>query len=105
MRKRDYHLCVNKGADQLISAFVCATRIVLISKKMQKFKLLACYCDCIGRFVSELVGNPVDRFSRVAAKMITDIHTSSDMHFCTWSQNTREDMSLHAKHIVSERQS
>ena len=36
----------------------------------QNFKILALYCDCTGRFVSDLVGNPEDRFSRVAAHSI-----------------------------------
>ena len=33
--------------------------------------LLACFCDCPGRFMSDLVGNPEDRFSCVAAQMST----------------------------------
>ena len=53
LRKMDICLCENKGADQLRS------------------KLLACFCDCTGRFVSGLVGNPEDRFSRVAAHLIS----------------------------------
>ena len=32
--------------------------------------LLAIFCDCTGRFVSNLVGNPEDRFSRVAAHLL-----------------------------------
>ena len=81
MRKPDFCLCENKGADQLrgsfavtvklISAFVFATRIVNISSSsyIPNFKLLACFCDCTGQFVSDLVGNPEDRFSRVAAQL------------------------------------
>ena len=47
---------------------------------------LACSCHCTGRFVSDLVGNPEDRFSHVAAqyfwcprKLLTNLeHVESD---------------------------
>ena len=77
MGKWDFCLCEIKGADQLrsnceaaklISAFVFATRIA----QFLFFKLLACFYDCTGRFVSDLVGNPEDRFSRVAAHVYVD---------------------------------
>ena len=66
MRKHDHYLCETA---QLISAFVFATLIVksLFHSYIQNFKLLACYCDCIGQFVSDLVGNPEDLLSRVKA--------------------------------------
>ena len=48
MRKPDLCLCENKGADQLRSN-----------------------SDCTARFVSDLVGNPEDLFSRVAAHIIS----------------------------------
>ena len=51
---------------QLISAFVFATRIVQFLFFLN-FKLLAIFYSCTGQFVSDLVGNPEDRFSRVAA--------------------------------------
>ena len=35
-------------------------------------KLLACLCNCTCRFVSNLVGNPEDMFSRVAAQTVHD---------------------------------
>ena len=54
----------------MISAFVFATRIVQF---LFNFKLLACFCDCTARFVLHLVGNPEDRFSRVAARYIFDL--------------------------------
>ena len=77
-------ICIgeNKGANELsfavtaklISAFVFTTWIVqLPSTLSQNFKPLACFCDCTGRFVSHLVGNPKDRFSRVMAHMKHDI--------------------------------
>ena len=38
----------------------------------RNFKLLAFFCDCTDRFVSDMVGNPEDRFSRVAAQMLIE---------------------------------
>ena len=56
---------------QLISSFVLATQIYNPSSNyIQNFKLLACFCDCTGRFVSYLVGNPEDWFSPIAANII-----------------------------------
>ena len=53
---------------QLIRGIVFATQIVkLVFFLLRNFKLLAFFCDCTGRFVSDLVGNPEDRFSRVSA--------------------------------------
>ena len=75
MRKLDFCLYENKGADQLkfavtaklISAFVFATWIVQFLFFLNPtFKLLACFCNCTGRFVSDLFGNPEDQFFRVA---------------------------------------
>ena len=56
---------------KLISAFVFATRIVQFLFFLNpNFKLLAIFCDCTGRFVSDFVGNHEDRFSHVAAQLI-----------------------------------
>ena len=76
-RKPDNCLCENKGAGQLRSNCEADQRLcfrytdstsprLLIPKN---FKPLACFCDCTGWFVSDLVGNPEDRFSRVAAHL------------------------------------
>ena len=43
---------------KLISAFVFASRIVHFLFFFN-FKLLALFCDCTGRFVSDLVGNHI----------------------------------------------
>ena len=52
---------------QLISAFVFATQIVQsLYFLIQNFKLLAIFCSCTARFVSDLVRNSEDRFSRDA---------------------------------------
>ena len=78
MRKPDFYLCENKGADQLRSnceadqrLCFCYTDSTIISLvlKSENFKLLACFCDCAGRFVSDLVENPEDQFSHVAAQL------------------------------------
>ena len=37
---------------------------------IQSLKILACFCGCAGRFVSYLVANPEDRFSRDEAHII-----------------------------------
>ena len=81
VRKPDYCLCENKGADQLCSNCtadqrlcfrytVFATRIVqflfFLNLKFQPFSL---FWNCTDRFVSDLVRCPEDRFSRVVARM------------------------------------
>ena len=61
-------ICENKGADQLRSnTFVFATS----STRIQTFKLLACFYDYAGRFVSVLVGNPNFWVSHANAKIQT----------------------------------
>ena len=74
MRKSIFCLCKNKDAvsARLISAFVFAPRdrtIPLLLKPIY-FKILACFCDCKGPFVMDLVGNPEDLFSHGSAHMV-----------------------------------
>ena len=83
LRKPDFCLCENKGADQLRSnckadhAFVFAKWIVQFSSTYsQNFKHLACLCDCTAQFVSHLVGNPKDLLSRDVAHLL-ESHSSS----------------------------
>ena len=66
MRKPDFCICENKDADQLCGNSEADQRlcfrytdstIPLLSKP------LAILCGCTARFVSDLVGNPEDRFS------------------------------------------
>ena len=53
---------------QLISAFIFAAQKYYSSFiHIENFKLLPIFCDYTGRFVSDLVGNPKDQFSRFAA--------------------------------------
>ena len=80
MRKPDFCLCENKGADQLRSnceadqrlcfRYTDSTIPFLSKSEISSFWSASVSTDCTGRFVSDLVGNPEDRFSRVAAKLI-----------------------------------
>ena len=71
MRKPDFCLCENKGADQLRGNREADQRLCFrYTDSIFPIKLLARFCDCTGRFMSDLVGNPEDRFSRVAAHLI-----------------------------------
>ena len=76
MRKPAFCLCKNKGADQLhgylISTFVFATKIVqsLFFLNPKNFKSLAIFCSCTAIFMSDLVRNTEDGFSRDGAQMV-----------------------------------
>ena len=72
MRKPAFCICENKDADtaKLISVFVFATQIVQSLYFLNtNFKPLAIFCGCTAQFVSELVGNPEDRFSHNEAQL------------------------------------
>ena len=72
MRKPDFCLGENKGADQLCSnrqADQCFCFHSSNSTISLNFKLLACFCACTARFVSDMVGKPEDQFSGVLAQM------------------------------------
>ena len=57
--------------NRVISAFVSATRIALFPLFVNlKFQVLSIISDCTGWFVSELVGNYVDRFSDAVTQVI-----------------------------------
>ena len=63
-------VCKNKGADQLRSNCPADQRLCfryIDSKVPRHFKPLTIFCDCTARFVSDLVGNPDDTFSRDVA--------------------------------------
>ena len=73
MRKPAFCICENKGADQLHVNHAANQRLCFryIESKVQSLyfrnlKALAIFCGCTVRFVSDLVGNPKDRFSRDA---------------------------------------
>ena len=79
MRKPAFCICVNKGADQLrgnrtADQLLCFcyidSTINPSTPSIRNFKPLAIFCDCTARFVSDLVGNPKDRFSHHEAHII-----------------------------------
>ena len=77
MRKPNFCLYENIGADQLRSNCEADQRLCFrysdstfpLLPKSKNFKLLSCFFDCTGLFVSDLVGNPEDQFSRVLAEI------------------------------------
>ena len=76
MRKPTICLCENKGADQLHSN--CEADLRLCFRYMDStFSFLlkseiSSFCDCTGRFVSDLVKNFEDQFSHVLAYLCTN---------------------------------
>ena len=59
---------------QLISPFVFITKIVKLSTSLnQSFKPLAILCGCTARFMSDMAGNPKNRFSRDADHINKDL--------------------------------
>ena len=70
MRKPDFSICKNNGADQLrvnrtadkCLCFHYIDSITHLPPKTGSFKPLATFCGCTARFVSDLVGNSEDRF-------------------------------------------
>ena len=77
MRKPAFCICENKDADQLRGSreadqrlcFRYTDSIIPLLSKSENFKLLAIFCGCTARFVSDLVGNPEDRFSQNEAHL------------------------------------
>ena len=66
MRKPDFCLCENKGADQLCSNCTADQHLcfrymdskILLLLKFQNIKPIAFFRDCTGQYVSDRVGNP-----------------------------------------------
>ena len=81
VRKPDFCLCENKGADQLRSNCEADQRLCFrymdsTISLLLKSEISSIYpaSETIGRFVSDMVVYPEDRFSRVAAQ-ITLVHS------------------------------
>ena len=75
MRKPDFAYVKNKGADQLrcnltANQRLCCHYIDSTVPLLSDFKPQATFRGCAAPFVSDLVGNPEDRFSPDAAHMI-----------------------------------
>ena len=70
MRKSAFCICENKDADQLRGnreadqrlCFRYTDSTIPLLPKSEIFRPLAIFCGCTARFVSDLVGNPEDRF-------------------------------------------
>ena len=70
MRKPFFCICENKDADQLRNNCAAVQRLcfrymettILLLPKFRNFKPQAIFCGCTAWFVSDLVGNPEDRF-------------------------------------------
>ena len=82
MRKTAFCICEHKDADQLLGYSVADQRLcfryinstmALLSKS--EISSLAIFCACTALFVSDLVGNPVDRFSRDTARLSAAVIT------------------------------
>ena len=92
--KSAFRICENKGADQLRGHREADQRlcfrntdntIPLLPKFIRNFKPLANFCGCKARFVSDLVGNPEDRFSHDEAQIekVNDCtDTEADVYAC-----------------------
>ena len=71
MRKPAFCICENKDADQLRGNCEADQRLcfrytdstIPLLPKSKISSPLAIFCNCTARFVSDLVGNPEDRFS------------------------------------------
>ena len=121
MRKPDFCICENKGADQLCGNRTnqlcgnCTTNqrlcfrytdstIPLLSKCEISFKPLASFCDCTARFVSDLVGNPEDRFSHneahiFSAKFLHPYCAASNESWLNWNIGRRRSSEVRIFHI------
>ena len=79
MRKQTFCICENKDADQLRGNREADQRLCFrytdstispLPKSEINFKPLATFYGCTAWFVSDLVGNPEDRFSHNEAHLI-----------------------------------
>ena len=73
MRKPFFCICENKDADQRLCFRYMDSTIPLLPIKIRNFKPPAIFCGCTAWFMSDLVGNPEDRFSHNEAHMIKQI--------------------------------
>ena len=94
-RKPIIYTCENKGADQFCGNREAGQRRCFRytdSSFIRNFKLLAIFCDCTGRFVSDLVGNPNCWFSDAQAHMFSSYVCQCPIviyHRGFWSENFR----------------
>ena len=75
VRKPLFCICENKGADQLRGNHAADQHLRFhyidpSASKIQNLKPLAVFCDCTAQFVSDIVGNPEDKFSHDTAHFV-----------------------------------
>ena len=63
MRNPAFCICENKGADRSAALFSLHRSYNPSTFQIRKFKSLVIFCGCTAPIVSDLVGNPKDRFS------------------------------------------
>ena len=87
MRKPAFCICENEGADQVTAQLINAIDSTMpllpntSTSYIHEFKhLLTLFCGCTARFVSDLVGNPEDIFSRDAAHFSRDSSRLIKLH-------------------------
>ena len=86
MRKPAFSICENKDADQLRGnreadqrlCFRYTDSTIPLLPKSENFQPLAIFCDCTAWFVSDLVGNPEDRFSQNEAHILSLVSFSKN---------------------------
>ena len=79
MRKPAFCICKNKDADQLRGNRKADQRLCFrytdpSTFLIRNFKPLAIFSGCTTRFVSDVVGNPEDRFSQNDAQLRSTLH-------------------------------
>ena len=87
MRKHTFCICENKDADQFRGNREADQRLcfrytditIPLLPKIRIFKPLAIFCGCTARFVSDLFGNPEDRFSCDAAQIMYELGLADDV--------------------------
>ena len=89
MRKPVFCICENEDADQLCGNRTADQRLcfryidstIPLLSKIKIFQPLSIFCGCRAGFVSDLVGNPEDRFSRVATHIIHRAHSNVSVEY------------------------
>ena len=80
---------------KLISAFILATLIVQsLYLLYTNFKPLAIFCGSTARFKSDLVGNPLDRFSHNEAHIKNESRLSSISKALSYSKNHNQYVAI-----------
>ena len=67
IHEKTFGICENKGTDHLCGIHPAAL-LSTILYNCSNLNVLAIFCDCIARFMSDLLGNPDDMFSHEATE-------------------------------------